>query len=221
MKSESGAAGATAVTANPHDRTGMPPPLIVKLMVIGGLTLCLGVILVLILTLVQDRIAHAGDRPPWPAIDDYRMVERAVKYGIGLILSTYGVLFFLEALGRARVHTMHYAVVGLAMAMFYLLLLSIFEHTGFLVAYLLASGLVIGLNAFYLSGNVGQGWPAAARVAGALTALYAVSYAVLSQGHYALLIGSLTGFLLLAAFMAVTRRIDWDRLGAGPAGESG
>jgi inner membrane protein len=199
-----------------------PNRLVIKLFLIAGIVAFLGIGLVLIIELVQDRIYYqrtrmTGDKAEIAAfIDSLRMVDRAVKYGIGLILATYGVLFSLEALGRARVHLMHYASVGAAMAMFYMLLLSIFDTThDFDLAYIVASALVIGLNAYYLAGNVTQGARGMAIAGGGLVGLYGVNYLLLAQSKHALLTGTLVGFGLLAAFMITTRRLDWNRLGTG------
>ena len=185
-----------------------------KLIIIGGLTLALGVGLLLVLALVQDREHYHRQAGLADLIDGYRMIERSVKYGIGLIGSTFGVLLFLEAMGKARVHTMHYVSIGIAMVMFYMLLLSIFELAGFTVAYIIAAGMVIGLNTFYLTGNVAANMQHSPPIVGSsLTALYLVSYFLLSQGDFALLTGTLIGFAMLAAFMTATRRFDWDQFG--------
>lgn len=180
-----------------------------RLLVIAVLTVVLGLGLLLTVELVQDRIAHA-DRAAG-VVDGYRMVERAVKYGIGLVIATFGVFFLLETFGKARVQLMHYVSVGLALLMFYLLLVSLYEVIGFTAAYLIAAGMVASLNAFYLSGNVARGRHGAAAAFTGMAGLYAVTYFLLAQAEHALLIGTLVGFAILAAFMTTTRKVDWGR----------
>ncbi len=105
-----------------------------------------------------------------------------------------------------------YALVGLALAFFYLLLLSLAEHVGFELAYLVSAGACVGLIGFYLCfvlRSVARGLGFSVGLAG----LYGLLYGLLSAEDYALLMGSLLLFAVLAAVMVLTRRLDWYGVG--------
>jgi len=99
--------------------------------------------------------------------------------------------------------------------LFFLLLLSLSEHIGFMWAYLLASGACIGLMAHYLRHVLG-GWTPGLMMSGLLVALYGVLYGILVSEDNALMMGSLLLFGVLAAIMVVTRKVDWYEVGSSP-----
>ncbi|HXH01244.1 MAG TPA: inner membrane CreD family protein [Xanthomonadaceae bacterium] len=107
-----------------------------------------------------------------------------------------------------RVHAVQYALTGLALAMFFLLFLSLSEHIGFGRAYLVAATACVALVAVYMAGVLGslrRGLFFAALLAG----LYGLLYGVLQSEDYALLMGTLALFALRATVMLITRRFDW------------
>ena len=106
---------------------------------------------------------------------------------------------------------MQYLLVGLALALFFLLVIALSEHVPFGVAYGIAAAACIALNGFYLAGALGGVRPGLA-FAGALTGLYGVLYGVLLSEDNSLLMGSLLLFVALGAIMLATRRLDWYRL---------
>ncbi len=143
----------------------------------------------------------------------YLQSERAVKYGFLFVGLTFAAFLLFELLQRLRIHPMQYLLVGLGLAMFFLLLISLAEHIGFLNAYLAASGSCILLLGFYLEHVLRSrllGWG----FAGALALLYGVLYGLLISEDNALLMGSLLLFCALAAAMLATRKLDWYGLGA-------
>lgn len=141
-------------------------------------------------------------------VDPYRMSERSVKYEALFLMLTFLSLWLFEVLVRRRLHSLQYLLVGAAMCLFYLLLLSLAEHLGFLPAYLLASFAVAGLITAYCASILRKpGW---ALIVGTLVAaLYAYLYVLLNNEDYALLYGSVGLFIILAAVMYLTRAIDW------------
>lgn len=147
-------------------------------------------------------------------VDHYRMTERSVKYAGLFILLTFATVWLIELLGGIRVHTIQYLLLGAALCLFYLLELSLSEHLGFPVAYTVASAAVVGLVAFYSVGVLGQVRHASIVAAG-VTLLYGYLYVLLMSEDYALLIGSIGLFAILAAIMFVTRRVDWYTVGSG------
>ncbi|MHC6223584.1 cell envelope integrity protein CreD [Pseudomonas sp. X10] len=145
-------------------------------------------------------------------VDQYLKSERAIKYALLFIALTFAGFFLFEVLKNLSVHPVQYILVGVALAFFYLLLLSLSEHLGFALAYgLSASGCVL-LIGFYLSHVLRSLWRGTGFAAG-LAMLYAMLYGLLSAEDYALLMGSLLCFGLLGVFMVLTRRLDWARVG--------
>jgi len=141
-------------------------------------------------------------------VDVYRMSERSVKYESLFLLLTFLTLWMFEVLAKRRIHSLQYLLVGAAMCLFYLLLLSVSEHVGFFAAYLLASLAVVGLVTAYCAAVL-KGVGRAAVVGGIVAALYFYLYILLNNEDYALLMGSLGLLLILAAVMYLTRRTDW------------
>jgi len=145
-------------------------------------------------------------------VDSYAKSSRTIKYGILFLVMTFAVYFLFEILGRLRIHPFQYLLVGFAICLFYLLLLSLSEHLGFGRSYLLASAGTVGLITAY-SGYVLGDFGRAAAIGAGLSGLYGYLYLLLQLEDYALLLGSLGLFALLAAAMALTRRVDWYAVG--------
>lgn len=145
-------------------------------------------------------------------VDQYLKSDRAIKYALLFIVLTFAGFFLFEVLKSLAVHPVQYALVGVALAFFYLLLLSLSEHIGFAWAYLLsASGcvLLIGFYVCHVLRSVRHGLSFSA----GLAALYGLLYGLLSAEDYALLMGSLLLFGLLGVFMVLTRKLDWYGVG--------
>ena len=148
-------------------------------------------------------------------VDYYRMAERSVKYAGLFILLTLATVWLIEVLARVRVHPIQYLMIGGAVCLFYLLELSLSEHLGFPFAYAIASISVIAMVAAY--SVVALHSARRALVVGAGVALlYAYLYILLMNEDYALLIGSVGLFAILAAIMYATRRVDWYGAGTRP-----
>lgn len=138
----------------------------------------------------------------------YLQTERAVKYGVLFVLLTLGGFFLFEVLRRLPIHPVQYGLVGLALALFFLLLLSLSERLPFAVAYGIATAACVALIGTYLAGALRSGRRAAA-FSLALTGLYAALFGILASEDNALLLGSLLLFALLGAVMVGTRHVDW------------
>ena len=111
---------------------------------------------------------------------------RSAKYAILIILLTFGVIFFTEIMNKTRIHALQYLLVGLALCLFYSLLLSFSEHIGFNPAYLLS--LIMS---------------------GLLSVLYLYIFVLIQLETFALLAGSLGLFIILAMVMYFSKKIDW------------
>lgn len=145
-------------------------------------------------------------------VDVYTKSERAIKYGILFIVLTFAAFFLIELMANLRLHIVQYGLVGCALAMFYLLLLSLSEHMSFMSAYSIANIGCCGLLGMYLSTamrNRAKGWG----YAGCVSLLYWMLYAILRSEDFALLMGCLLLFAALAAIMLLTRKIDWYQVG--------
>lgn len=150
-------------------------------------------------------------------INPYMLADRAIKYGLLFVALTFIGVALAEALARQqvrRVHPVQYALVGLALALFFLLLLSLSEHIEFWMAYAAAAAGCVGLLALYgrhMLGSVRNG----ACFGAAMALLYGLLYLLLLREQTALVLGSLGLFAALATVMLVTRRIDWYELSRG------
>jgi inner membrane protein len=154
-------------------------------------------------------------------VSPYVLSDRATKYGLLFIALTFAGVGGVEVLRRLRVHPVQYALVGAALAIFFLLLVSLSEHVPFPVAYTIAAAACTSLLAFY-GAFVLQGRGAGLAFGAGVGSLYGVLYALLQLEETALLLGSLLLFATLAALMVATRRINWyawtERLRADHAG---
>ena len=145
----------------------------------------------------------------------YQQLERASKYGFLFIGLTFAAFLLYELLRRLAIHPVQYTLVGLALAMFFLLLTALSEHIDFAPAYGIATVACVGLITGYLV-RVLHSARAGFAFGGALAALYAMLYALLKAEDYSLLGGALLLFGLLAIVMIATRRVDWYALTARP-----
>ena len=148
-------------------------------------------------------------------INVYSQSDRATKYGLLFIGLTFAGFFIFEILKNLRIHPAQYTLVGLSMAMFYLLLVSLAEQIGFASAYLTASSACVLLLGYYLS-YVLKSKANGILFATLLTALYGALYGILQSEDNALLMGSLMVFGLLALVMVITRKVDWYKISSKP-----
>jgi len=141
-------------------------------------------------------------------VNPYTLTDRATKYGLLFIVLTFVGVAAVEVMRRVRVHPIQYLLVGSAVAVFFLLLVSLSEHVAFGIAYLAASAACTVLLTFY-GRFVLHGGRAGAAFGAAVAGLYGVLYVLLQLEQTALLLGSALLFGVLAALMVATRRTDW------------
>jgi inner membrane protein len=153
-------------------------------------------------------------------VDVYLQSERALKYGFLFMGLAFAVFFFFEVLKGLRIHAMQYSLVGMALTLFFLLVVALSEHVAFALAYGVASTACIGLLAFYVSFVLRSAWRGLG-FASLMALLFGVLYGLLQAEDYALLMGSLLLFGTLAIVMILTRHLDWFALsGEAGAGKS-
>ncbi len=148
-------------------------------------------------------------------VDAYRMTSRSVSYATLFIVMTLLAVWLAEVLARISVHPIQSLLLCSAVCVFYLLELSLAEHLGFVPAYLAAATaitLMIGAYGSVALRSLRRGVALGVGIA----VLYGFLYVVLVAEDYALLLGSIGLFVLLAAVMIATRRVDWERLEVRP-----
>lgn len=139
-------------------------------------------------------------------VDRYQKTDRALKYAIIVILLTFIAVLFAEIMMKHPINMFQYLLVGLALILFYSLLLSLSEHLSFGLSYLIASVMTIGLVTVYMRGVLKSAKIAAA-IGALLTIIYAFIYILLCLETFALLTGSLGLFIALAAIMYATLKL--------------
>ena len=150
-------------------------------------------------------------------IDYYDLVNRAAKYGLMFLAVAFFGVFVLELTSGKRVHAVQYVFVGVAMILFYVLLLSFAEHIGFATAYLAASIATGGMLSLY----VGMALRSAARgfiMLSVFLILFGLLYLILRLQDYAMLAGAVAGFVMLTVTMFATLRVNWSGETAAPSG---
>lgn len=146
-------------------------------------------------------------------VDVYLQSERTVKYGMLFIGLSFITFFIFETLMKLSIHPIQYGLVGLANAIFYLLLISLSENIHFGFAYAIASLCCVALLMIYLK-PVLKDKKYTYTFSGVLAALYGVLYIIINMEDFALMMGSFLTFFVLAIVMFTTRNIDWYQVGS-------
>ena len=141
-------------------------------------------------------------------MEQYQQNERAVKYAYLIVLLTFAIVFFVELRRESPIHPVQYLLVGIAIMLFYTLLLSFSEHLSFLVAYIIATVMTVTLLTCYL-GGVMHNRKVGMLIGGVLAVCYTFIYILLQIESYALLVGSIGLFVVLAVAMSTSRKVEW------------
>lgn len=141
-------------------------------------------------------------------VDEYQKSERSAKYGFLVISLTFLIFFLIQTISKINMHPFQYLMIGLALLMFYTLLVSISEHSSFLKAYGIASISVVSLITLY-SKSILNSNKFALFVLASLTVLYGFILVIIQLESYALLVGSIGLFTILASVMYTSRKIKW------------
>jgi inner membrane protein len=146
-------------------------------------------------------------------IDEYKKTIRSAKYASFFIFITFLAFFFIEVLNRKRLHPIQYLLIGAAIILFYILLLSISEHLSFNFAYFISCATIVLLISGYAY-FILKHKKLTMLIALMLAILYGFFYSLLQLQDYALLLGSIGLLLILAIIMYLTRNIDWYTISA-------
>lgn len=140
-------------------------------------------------------------------VDHYVKARRSTRYAFLVIVLTLMSFFLIELRSHKRAHPFQYILIGLALCLFYLLLLSLSEHMLFDLAYLAAGVATIGLIALYVNA-VFKDRKLGGVTTIVLAGLFGFVFLLLQLEDYALLVGSIGLFLLLALTMFLTRNFS-------------
>lgn len=141
-------------------------------------------------------------------VDEYQKTDRSVKYAILLIALTFLIFFFVEVINKIKIHPIQYILVGLAILLFFTLLLAFTEYFNFNIAYVISSFATL-LMIFLYSKSVLKKTRLAVLGTGILAAIYIFIFTIIQLQDYSLLVGSIGLFIILASVMYVSRKIDW------------
>ncbi|MCM1448795.1 MAG: cell envelope integrity protein CreD [Clostridiales bacterium] len=139
-------------------------------------------------------------------VDRYQKVDRTLKYAFLVIILTFITILFCEIVARTPMYIFQYLLIGLALILFYSLLLSLVEHMAFGISYLIAATLTIGMVSIYVMGVL-KSRRMALLTGGVLALMYIFIYVLMCLETYALLTGTIGLFLALAAVMYVSLKI--------------
>ncbi|OFY90068.1 MAG: hypothetical protein A3K10_11145 [Bacteroidetes bacterium RIFCSPLOWO2_12_FULL_31_6] len=151
-------------------------------------------------------------------VDEYQKSTRSAKYAIMFISFTFLIFFFIEIRNKKRIHPIQFILVGLALTIFYALLVSLSEHIHFNNAYLISSAAIIAMIGSY-SITIFKSGKLTALMSGVLLLLYGFIFTILQLEDYALLMGSVGLFMVLAVIMYLSRKIDWYAIARGKKDE--
>ncbi len=140
--------------------------------------------------------------------DQYSKTMRSIKYAILFIGLTFALFFIIELTQQKPMHPVQYALIGMALVIFFTLLLSISEFLSFFWAYLIASFSTISLITLYAKGHF-KSFKSASIFGSLLSCLYTFIYILIQLEDAALLVGSIGLFIILAMVMFGSRKINW------------
>ena len=156
-------------------------------------------------TIISDSVFGVKLLVP---VDEYQKNTRSIKYSIMFIALTFLIFFFIEVFNKKRIHPIQYLLTGLALVLFYSLLLSISEQLSFDLAYLISGAATIILVTLY-SKTIFKSVKLALVQGGLLLIIYSFIYTIIQLQDYSLLIGNIGLFMVLAIVMYVSRNINW------------
>ena len=141
-------------------------------------------------------------------VEQYLQTDRAIKYAFLIILLTFAAVFFVEMRKAKPIHPVQYLLIGIALIVFYTLLLSFSEHINFGLSYLIACVMTIAMIVVFMA-SITKDKKTALGIGLLLAVLYTFVYVLLQLESYALLVGSVGLFIILGIAMFATQKIDW------------
>jgi len=140
--------------------------------------------------------------------DQYSKTERSIKYAILFVGLTFSLFFIMEIMQNKPVHPVQYILIGIALVIFFTLLLAVSEYVVFDIAYLIASFVTVAMISLYAKSHFKK-WKVAV-IFGLITGLlYTFIFVLIRLEDTALLVGSIGLFVVLALVMYASRGINW------------
>lgn len=149
-------------------------------------------------------------------VNDYQTSMRSAKYGAMTIALTFLIFFLVEVINKTRIHPLQYTMVGIALCLFYTLLVSITEHSSFDIAFGIAAVSIVSMISLY-SLTLFKNKKLSLMLMFILFGIYTFLFTTLQMVDYALLMGSIGLTIILGATMFYTRKINWYQLNLSPA----
>lgn len=140
-------------------------------------------------------------------LNPYQTVNRALKYAVLFIGLVFLAYFLMETLLNVRVHPAQYLLIGIAQAIFYLLLLAFAEHIGFTLAFLISAAATVALTAGYAGAVFGRDKMGISALV--FSAVYGLLFVLMRIQDFALMVGALVSFIAIAATLYLTRNLNW------------
>lgn len=148
------------------------------------------------------------------SVDIYLKSLRSVKYGLLIVIITFTLFMLYEVMSKnLRIHPISYALTGMALAMFFLLLIALSEHISFAFSYWISAIACSSLISFYV-GHISHSRKHSIIMASMLNVFYLILFLIIRSEDHALLSGSFLLFVLLTTVMVITRKIDWYQFGS-------
>jgi inner membrane protein len=144
-------------------------------------------------------------------VDNYQKSYRSAKYAVLFIGFTFLVFFFIEVMNRIFIHPVQYILVGIALVVFFTLLLALSEHIPFNSAYFVSVFGTLFLVVGYVKAIL-KSWRLSGLIGGMIGILYGFIFVVIQLQDFALLMGSIGIFIILGLVMYFSRKIDWYNL---------
>ncbi len=141
-------------------------------------------------------------------VDHYQKSMRSIKYAFMFIALSFLIFFLTELISGIRLHPIQYLLVGVALVIFYTLLISLAEHIGFNLAYVVSSLGTVSLIGLYVRASTGN-WRQGLITWALLLVIYAFLFTTLQLQDYSLLFGSVGIFVVVAIIMYVSRKVSW------------
>jgi len=152
--------------------------------------------------------------------DIYQKSMRLAKYSIMFLLFTFATFFFSEIINKQKIHPIQYILIGMAILIFYTLVLSLSEHMHFNYAYIISAASVTVIISGYAKAIISNS-RFALTIFGILTILYCYLFIILQLEDYALIIGSIGLLFILVIVMYITRKINWYEIETAQQGNDG
>lgn len=141
-------------------------------------------------------------------VDSYQKSTRSVKYAFLFIAFTFLIMFFTEISSLKQIHPVQYLIVGIALIIFYSLLIALAEHMSFNLAYLIGSLTIILMNTVYIH-SLYKKLNTTITISVSLIVLYTYLFTILQISDYALLLGNIGLVIALGVVMIYSGKIDW------------